>query len=112
MKAEQGPSSLDATYSRLQRNFRVVADHVERMEQETTKLREMLRVQEDRLHAIEKAVDGWSVLDDSTLTDTDLRARYEDILEQVQQACPWDDDNEHGSWYFHPSKPESSSQSS
>jgi len=60
----------------------------------------MLRRQEYRLRVIEAAVDGWSVLDDGKMDDTALRANYEERLQKIQEACPWDDDNEEDSWFF------------
>lgn len=61
----------------------------------------MLRQQEYRLHLVEKAIDCWSVDAGAYTNDDGLARSYEERLEQVQQACPWDDDNEQDdSWFF------------
>jgi hypothetical protein len=61
----------------------------------------MLRQQEYRLHLVERAVDGWSVEDDGSRSRDGLLANFEERLQNVQEACPWDDDNEQDdSWFF------------
>jgi len=70
-------------------------------------LEERLRVQENRLHAIEEALGGersWEPQE----SECDLAlcvARLLGILRRIKEALPWDDDNEADSWYFHESKP-------
>jgi hypothetical protein len=60
-----------------------------------------LRTQERRLRAIEDAVNGFSTEGEGDREEfPTLLASFDARLELVQQACPWDDDNEHGSWMF------------
>jgi hypothetical protein len=68
-------------------------------------LAERLRIAETRLRTIEDAVDGYGVEGDGRRSDSSLLTELEDRLRKVQGACPWDDENEHGSWTFPPAHP-------
>lgn len=69
-------------------------------------LLEHIRICENRLHAIENLVDKLDAAVDSILgVASDAGLSLGDLLEQLRQHLPWDDDNEHQSWVIEPRCP-------
>jgi hypothetical protein len=80
----------------------LAAPSVAELEAELARAREFLKIQEGRLHRIEEVLDGWSTEPDDGEPVSQKFLNHEDRLQKVQEACPWDDDNEGDSWYFKP----------
>ena len=61
-----------------------------------------LRQQEYRLRTIEATIDGYEDADggDFKLNKEHPYNKQTERLQKVREACPWDDDNKHDSWFF------------